>query len=124
MRCGWLLTGVAAVLVLAGCSKTTQLMVVNDTGIDAQVSLQGPGTITPSPAVLPITNGGKGMFKVETPDGKLPASYQWQGAERTGTVVISKDTQDQVIFNLSTGKPANTKVTVEPGRSTSVKVGP
>lgn len=124
MRYGWLLAGVMAALVLAGCSKTTQVMVVNDTGLDAQVSLQGPGTITPAPPVLPVANGGKGSFKVETPTGKLPADYQWQGAERTGTVVIGADSPDQVIFNLSTGKPATSKVTVEPGKSTSVKVTP
>ena len=58
------------------------------------------------------------------PEAKLPADYQWQGAARTGTVVITKDTPDQVIFNLSTGKPATTKVTVEPSSPTSVKVTP
>lgn len=111
------------VLVVVGC-KTTELMVVNDTGQDVQVTLQGPGKILPNPPTLSVVNSGKAVFKIETPDGKLPANYQWQGAGRIGTIVIAKDTPDRVIYNLSTGLETGTKVEVRTGGTATVEVTP
>ena len=100
----WVLTGCSLLaLATAGC-KSTEVLVVNDLGEDAITSLQGPGTIKPDPATLPVHNSGRAVFRVETPPADLPADYQWQAAGRTGTIVVSKDTPSRQIVNLSTGE--------------------
>ncbi len=121
----WLLMASALVaLFLIGC-KATEMVIVNDLGEDAVVTIQGPGHIKPNPPTLPVANAGRGIFKIETPESKLPADYVWQAAGRTGTVVVSKDSPEQQVLNLSTGQKVPGQV-IGPGggggRSPSVDV--
>ncbi len=115
----WLLmSGVAVFLVLLGC-RSTEVMMVNDLGEDAMVTLQGPGQIKPDPPSLPVANDGKGIFMVETPAGDLPANYEWQAAGRTGTVVVTDRSPHRQVLNLSTGIPVSrTTVDVKSNRAT------
>jgi hypothetical protein len=85
---------------------------VNDVGQDAMVTLQGPGQIRPNPPTLAVANTGKGVFRVNTPNGDLPANYEWQAAGRTGTIVVTKDTPGRQVLNLSTGEPV-TRTTID-----------
>jgi hypothetical protein len=100
----WLLRGcMAACLGAVGC-KTTEVMMVNDLGEDAVVSLQGPGHIRPDPPSLPVANTGRAVFKVQTPSDDLPANYEWQAGGRTGTIVVTDKTPKRQVLNLSTGE--------------------
>lgn len=102
----WILMSCAALaLAVAGC-KSTEVVMVNDLGEDAVVTLQGPGQIKPSPPSLAVTNTEKAVFKVQTPLGKLPADYEWQAGGRAGTIVVSENSPDRQMVNLSTGKHA------------------
>ncbi len=116
----WLLMSGVAVFLLAGC-RSTQLMMVNDLGEDAVVSLQGPGQISPDPPTLEVANTGNGVFKLETPVGDLPANYQWQAGGRTGTVIVTDNSPKRQVLNLSTGVPAaRTVIEQRGGASASV----
>ncbi|MCE5277517.1 MAG: hypothetical protein ABFD92_13865 [Planctomycetaceae bacterium] len=89
-------------MILGGC-KTSNIMFVNDTGRDTEVSLQGPGKIEPTPPILPVANRGTASFTVTTDPADMPANYVWQAAGRRGTVVVSKQSPDHQIVNLATG---------------------
>lgn len=118
----WSLTGALLLpLGAVGC-KSTELLMVNDLGEDAIASLQGPGTIKPDPATLPVANTGRAVFKVQTPNDDLPANYQWQAAGRIGTVVVGKDTPSRQIVNLSTGERASGTAVGMQGRHGSPSV--
>ncbi len=111
----WVIGCAALSLALTGC-KSTEVMMVNDLGEDTMVSLQGPGEVHPNPPVLPVAKMGKGVFKLQTPNSKLPANYEWQAGGRIGTIVVTDESPSRQIHNLSTGTPASqAKVRVRGG---------
>jgi hypothetical protein len=118
----WLLVScVAAFLGMVGCAST-EVMMVNDLGEDAMITLQGPGQIRPDPPSLHVANMERAVFKVETPPGDLPANYEWQAGGRTGTIMVTKDTPKRQILNLSTGLPASRTTVDVTRRSASPNV--
>jgi hypothetical protein len=118
----WFLMGCAAAFLgIAGC-RSTEVMMVNDLGEDTMVTLQGPGQINPDPPSLRVANMEKGVFKVQTPPGELPANYEWQAGGRTGTIVVTSDTPKRQVLNLSTGVPVSRTTVDTKGRRAAPSV--
>ncbi len=124
----WFVTACTALALGAFGCRSTEILMVNDVGEDAIVSLQGPGKIEPNPPALAVANAGTAYFTVQTPPEDLPANYQWQAVGRTGTIIITKETPTRVVQNLSTGQLTSHGVVGRPSEnpkpSVDVKLKP
>jgi hypothetical protein len=93
-------------LLAAGCTNF-DVVFVNDTPTDVQVSLVGPGQIKPNPSTLPVSkSGGQALFTVTVPKSKLPANYTWQAGTNSGSLVVQTDSPKRRLVNIGTGKEA------------------
>jgi hypothetical protein len=96
------LLGCVALLAFAvGCQRQYTVTFVNMTAEDQTVTMQGPGTIHPSPPAMPVAReGGRGMFSVAIDEDKLPANYAWNADSHRGSLVIQKDSNKDLIVNI------------------------
>ena len=95
-------------LVGLGCQKEFTVAFTNTTAEPLQVSLDGPGTITPSPNSVPVApNGGQAIFMVKANEDDLPTNYSWYAGPHKGSLIVTEDTdKDHYIVNILDGRVA------------------
>jgi len=90
-----------AVIALSGCEKKVKLTFFNGTNQQRDVFLAGPGDGTGIlGAVGPM---GKLATKIKVDEDILPANYNWEAGDKSGTFTITKDSPGKLMIAIERG---------------------
>jgi len=94
---------VLAVAALAGCDKEVKLTFFNGTDQQRDVFLAGPGDPSGTGILGTVGPISKLRTKIKVDKGFLPANYNWEAGDKSGSFTITKDSPGELMIAIEPG---------------------